>query len=143
VCVGVGGGGGWGGFVDNAIFPAADSATALAARYSAAGFASKTRPFVAPYQLSVVHISEGCRSLALRQQRSASVPTNCRSLALTTGTTFVSLKNGQSGTKAGPMATMLSRASRGRPLNAPAAFIHPANRRDHLRRQSEFGCRDK
>src|SRR5262249_3725717 len=101
VCVGVGGGGGWGGFVDNAIFPAADSATALAARYSAAGFASKTRPFVAPYQLSVVHISEGRRSLALRQQRSASVPTNCRSLALTTGTTFVSLKNGQSGTKAG------------------------------------------
>src|SRR5215472_11720107 len=52
----------------------------------------------APSQPHVGYLASRGRSLVLRQQRSASVPTNGRSLAPTTGTAFVSLKRGQLGT---------------------------------------------
>jgi hypothetical protein len=52
----------------------------------------------APSQPRVGYLASRGRSLVLRQQRSASVPTNGRSLAPTTGTSFVSLKRGQLGT---------------------------------------------
>src|SRR5262245_29521873 len=62
--------------------------------------ASRERRPEAPYQLSVAYIFKRGRSLALRQRGPASVPTNSRSLAPTTGTSSCHPERGQLGTNA-------------------------------------------